>query len=72
MILLFQLALFALIAVSFLMVVAVPVSFASPECFAGSKGAYLYRRSFMDLSCFPSWCFKFICNLSLIENLSYW
>jgi|TARA_B110000305_G_C19437943_1_gene640077 photosystem II PsbZ protein len=38
MILLFQLALFALIAVSFLMVVAVPVSFASPEGFAGSKG----------------------------------
>ena len=39
MILIFQLALFALITVSFLMIVAVPVSFASPEGFAGSKGA---------------------------------
>jgi len=39
MIFLFQLALFALIAVSFLLVVAVPVSFASPDGWASSKGA---------------------------------
>lgn len=39
MIFLFQLALFALIAVSFLLVVAVPVSFASPDGWSSSKGA---------------------------------
>nr|YP_002600952.1 Z protein of photosystem II [Pyramimonas parkeae]ACJ71113.1 Z protein of photosystem II [Pyramimonas parkeae]ANA57014.1 Z protein of photosystem II [Pyramimonas parkeae] len=38
MILLFQLALFALIAVSFLMVIAVPVVFASPDGWSSTKG----------------------------------
>jgi|TARA_B110000971_G_scaffold44370_1_gene44138 photosystem II PsbZ protein len=38
MIFLFQLALFALIAVSFLLIVAVPVSFASPDGWASAKG----------------------------------
>ena len=37
MILLFQLAVFALIAVSFAMVVGVPVVFASPDGWTGSK-----------------------------------
>ena len=38
MILLFQLALFALIAVSFLLVVGVPTVFASPEGWTSTKG----------------------------------
>jgi len=38
MILIFQLALFALIALSFLLVIGVPVIFASPDGWSGSKG----------------------------------
>ena len=34
----FQLALFALIAVSFLLVIGVPVTFASPDGWSSSKG----------------------------------
>jgi photosystem II PsbZ protein len=39
MILIFQLALFALIALSFLLVIGVPVTFASPDGWSSSKGA---------------------------------
>ena len=38
MIVFFQLALFALITVSFLLVVGVPVTFASPDGWSSSKG----------------------------------
>jgi len=38
MILFFQLALFCLVAVSFIMVVGVPVAFASPEGWNNNKG----------------------------------
>lgn len=38
MILIFQLALFALIALSFLLVIGVPVTFASPDGWSSSKG----------------------------------
>jgi photosystem II PsbZ protein len=38
MILIFQLALFALITLSFLLVIGVPVIFASPDGWASSKG----------------------------------
>jgi len=38
MILIFQLALFALITLSFLLIVGVPVIFASPDGWASSKG----------------------------------
>jgi photosystem II PsbZ protein len=38
MILIFQLALFALITLSFLLVIGVPVVFASPDGWASSKG----------------------------------
>lgn len=38
MILIFQLALFALIALSFLLVIGVPVVFASPDGWSSSKG----------------------------------
>ena len=39
MIVFFQLALFALIALSFLLVIGVPVTFASPDGWSSSKGA---------------------------------
>jgi photosystem II PsbZ protein len=38
MLLIFQLALFALVAVSFLLVVGVPVAFATPEGWSENKG----------------------------------
>jgi photosystem II PsbZ protein len=38
MILIFQLALFALITLSFLLIIGVPVIFASPDGWASSKG----------------------------------
>lgn len=38
MIVFFQLALFALIALSFLLVIGVPVTFASPDGWSNSKG----------------------------------
>jgi len=38
MIVFFQLALFALIALSFLLIVGVPVTFASPDGWSNSKG----------------------------------
>ena len=62
----FQLALFALIVVSFLLVIGVPVVFATPEGWVDNKGTVFSGIGVMVPACICSRYFQFFCCLITI------
>jgi photosystem II PsbZ protein len=62
--LIFQLTLFALIGVSFLLVVGVPVAFASPDGWTQNKGSIFSGLGLWFFFSFCSRSFKFVCCIA--------